>query len=350
MLLTRVRFAVAIHASQRARRWIGRLSVGLGLMGAMQGEALAASCSANGSTEFRPPALVEFRARDVPVGAGLTPWLPANGGAATAEFRCGSNVGMSYRMESHGGFISERYRESGAEYVVYPTGVRGIGMVFLLEYGTGGRGRPMALGYDEVELHSGDSGIGPVGARVMIKYIRTGDIAPGDGTANREMVIQSRLYEGGAGPLRQDLWVAATTLSVRDRPSCRMRAQEVNMGVISVAAFKGIGSTAGQRSYELALDCEAGVGRVDYQVVPTSPVIDAALGVAEATGGATGVGYQFLLADGTPMRFYGADEFGHGASSATVLRRTFGVRYQQTGPTITPGPANAGLTFTLTFP
>ncbi|MFL4617041.1 fimbrial protein [Stenotrophomonas maltophilia] len=350
MFVTRLGFAVAIHASHRASRWIGRLSVGLGLLGTLHGGALAATCSANGATEFRPPPLVEFTARDVPVGAGLTPWLPVNGGAPTAEFQCDSNVTISYRMESHASFISERYRESGAEYVVYETGVRGIGVVFLVEYGAGGRGRPMALGFDEVELHSGDSGIGPVGARVMVKYVRTGDIAPGDGTANRHMVIQSRVYEGGGEPLRQDLWVAGTALSVRDRPSCRMRAQEVNMGAISVAAFTGIGSTAGRRSYELALDCEAGVGRVDYQVVPTTPVIDASLGLAEASGGATGVAYQFLLADGTPMRFYGSDEFGHGASSATVLRRTFGVRYQQTAPTITPGPANAGLTFTLTFP
>lgn len=144
------------------------------------------------------------------------------------------------------------------------------------------------MGYDEVVLHAGDSGTGPVGARLKVKYIRTGNIAYGTATSTREMVIESRLYEGGAGPLRHQLWVGATTLKVQDRPSCRMRTQEVNMGFVPVAAFTGVGSIAGERSYELVLDCEAGVGRVDYQVVPTTAVLDAAQGIAEASGGVVG--------------------------------------------------------------
>ena len=321
------------------------------LLAIVPGTVAATSCSGGGGhTDFQPPALVEFTARDVPVGAALTPWLPINGGAATTEFRCDSNAPVEYRMETHGGFIKQRYHESGAEYVVYETGVAGVGMAFLAEYAGSSRGRPSALGYYEAVLHKGDSGTGPVGARLMIKYIRTGNIAHGSGTSNREMVIESRLYEGGTGPMRHQLWVGATTLKIQDRPSCRMRTQEINMGFVPVAAFTGMGSTAGERSYELVLDCEAGVGRVDYQVVPTTAVLDAAQGIAEASGGVVGVGYQFLNGDGSPMRFYGSDEFGRGSANAEILRKTFGVRYRQTLPAITPGPANAGLTFSLTFP
>lgn len=320
---------------------------------ASPGIAMSASCSGGGGhTDFHAPALVEFTARDVRAGAGLTLWLPANGGASTGEFRCDSNASIDYRMETHGGFIRERYHESGAEYVVYETGVAGGGggMAFLAEFERSTRGRPSAMGYDEVVLHAGDSTTGPVGARLEVKYIRTCNIAYGSATSTREMVIASRLYEGGAGPLRQQLWVDATTLKIQDRPSCRMRTQEINMGFVPVAAFTGMGSTAGERSYELVLDCEAGVGRVDYQVVPTTAVLDAAQGIAEASGGLVGVGYQFLNGDGSPMRFYGPDEFGRGSANAEILRKTFGVRYRQTLPAITPGPANAGLTFSLTFP
>lgn len=334
-----------------SRRPVARLGLLLVPSVLVPGIAVAASCSGGGGhTDFHPPALVEFTARDVPVGAGLTPWLPANGGASTGEFRCDSNAPIDYRMETHGGFIRERYHESGAEYVVYETGVAGIGMAFLAEYEGSSRGRPSAMGYDEVVLHAGDSGTGPVGARLKVKYIRTGNIANGSATSNREMVIESRLYEGGVGPLRQQLWIAATTLKVQDRPSCRVRTQEVNMGFVPVAAFTGVGSIAGERSYQLVLDCEAGVGRVDYQVVPTTAVLDASQGIAEASGGVVGVGYQFLNGDGSPMRFYGSDEFGRGSANTEILRKTFGVRYRQTLPAITPGPANAGLTFSLTFP
>lgn len=343
-----------IFASTRSRKFArggpGRAWFLFSLLAIVPGTAAAASCSGGGGhTDFQPPALVEFTARDVPVGAGLTPWLPINGGAATTEFRCNSSASIDYRMETHGGFIKQRYHESGAEYVVYETGVAGVGMAFLAEY-AGSSGRPSALGYNEAVLHKGDIGTGPVGARFMIKYIRTGNIAHGNGTSNRTMVIESRLYEGGAGPMRHQLWVGATTLKIQDRPSCRMRTQEINMGFVPVAAFNGVGSTAGERSYELVLDCEAGVGRVDYQVVPTTVVLDAAQGMAEASGGVVGVGYQFLNGDGSPMRFYGSEEFGRGSSNAEILRKTFGVRYRQTLPAITPGPANAGLTFSLTFP
>lgn len=311
-----------------------------------------AACYGVGSDlRFSAPANVEFSGRNVPVNGALTPWLPANGGAATAEFQCSSNEVISHRVESHGGFIGERYHESGASYVVYPTGVPGVGMAFLVEHSRGGQGRPSALGFDEVVLHDGDTPAGSVGTRIMVKYIRTGDLPSGSRSAPESMIMQSRLYDrSGSHITHDDLWISSNVLTIRDRPTCRMRTQEIRMPTISMAAFKGVGTHAGQRSYELQLDCEGGVGQVDYQVVPTTPVLNSSQGLAGATGGVQGVAYQFLNADGSPMRFYGSDVFGYGSSSAEVLRKTFGVRYQQTEPTITPGAANAGLVFSLTFP
>ncbi|WP_239684236.1 fimbrial protein [Stenotrophomonas maltophilia] len=276
--------------------------------------------------------------------------MAADNGASVPDFKCNSSVDISYRATSHGGFVSERYVESGAEYVVYPTGVNGVGVVFNMESPKALRGRPFALGFDEDELYAGQSGT-QLGVRVMVKFIRTGVISNGNKSTALTMVIQSRLYEEGAiEPLRADLWLGVTSLKVSDPPSCRMRTQDVKMGTLSPASFSGVGSHAGRRSYELLLDCEAGVGQVDYQVVPTTAVINSEEGLAEASGGVGGVAYQFLNADGSPMRFYATDLFGHGGASEQVLRKTFGVRYQQTLPAITPGPANAGLMFSLTFP
>lgn len=201
-----------------------------------------------------------------------------------------------------------------------------------------------------VVLHTGQSGA-ETGVRIMVKFIRIGDVPRGTFPTDLTMVIQTRLYEDPfAEPLRADFWLALTTLKIADPPSCRMRTQEVNMSTLSPASFSGVGSHAGQRSYDLVLDCEAGVGQVDYQVVPTTAVINSELGLAEASGGVAGVAYQFLNADGSPLRFYATDLFGHGGATEQVLTKTFGVRFQQTLPTITPGPANAGLMFSLTFP
>ncbi len=178
-----------------------------------------------------------------------------------------------------------------------------------------------------VVLHTGQSGA-ETGVRIMVKFIRMGDVPRGTFPTDLTMVIQTRLYEDPfAEPLRADFWLALTTLKIADPPSCRMRTQEVNMGTLSPASFSGVGSHAGQRSYDLVLDCEAGVGQVDYQVVPTTVVINSELGLAEASGGVGGVAYQFLNADGSPMRFYATDLFGHGGSKRGSadqdLRRAF---------------------------
>ncbi|WP_329892889.1 hypothetical protein [Stenotrophomonas sp. SMYL20] len=197
----------------------------------------------------------------------------------------------------------------------------------------------------------GDMPAGDVGTRIMVKYIRTGDLPSGSRTANEEKIMQARLYDR-AGTLFADenLWIGSNVLTIRNRPSCRMRALEVSMGIIPMSRFKGVGTQAGERNYELVVDCDAGVGQVNYQAVPTTAVINSDHGLAEVSGGAQGVAYQFLQSDGSPMQFYATDEFGHGSSSVEVLKKTFGVRYQQTLPTIMPGPANGGLVFSLTFP
>ncbi|WP_353075246.1 fimbrial protein [Stenotrophomonas sepilia] len=280
----------------------------------------------------------------------LTPWLATNGGGRTAEFYCGADVPISYRVKGHHNDIG-RYTEAGEEYYVFPTGVAGVGMALRVVYFGGSGGKSSPAGDHEQEAYSGRSGVGDIGSTFFVKFVRTGDITYGSATTHLHMAIEARLFESGASsPIRKQVYVTPTTLKVQDKPSCRMRAQEVNMGLIPIIAFKGVGTTAGQRTYELALDCEAGVGQVDYQVVPTTAVIDAGLGLAEATGGVKGVAYQFLESGDVPMRFYSTGLFGYGSASAQVLRKTFGVRYRQTESTITPGPANAGLTFSLTFP
>ena len=69
----------------------------------------------------------------------------------------------------------------------------------------------------------------------------------------------------------------------------------------------------------------------------------------------------FDLADGIQVRIsasigaaihprHGQDPDALVAHADEVLTKAFGVRYQQTLPTITPGDANAGLVFSLTFP
>lgn len=314
--------------------------------------AQAASCDGGAypRTEIHPPALVEFSARGVGMLEGLSPWVATNGGGRTAEFNCSADVPISYRVAGHGGNVPGRYHEGGNQYSIYPTGVPGVGMVFGVVYFRSLGSRPTPVD-DEDEAYSGPSGTGDIGAVFYVKYIRIGDISNGSAGSNEVMAIEARLFESGsASPLRKQVHIMPTTLKIHDPPTCSVRPLTVNMGIIAVGAFKGIGTNAGQRSYEVELDCEANVGQVNFQVSPTTRPLAIEQGLAEASGGVRGVGYQFLASGGLPLKFYEIHEFGHGSDSGMTLRKTFGVRYQQTEETISPGPANAGLTYTLIFP
>lgn len=276
--------------------------------------------------------------------------MATNGGGRTAEFICDADVPISYRVEGHGGWVGT-YSEAGSQYLVYATGVRGVGVVLGVVYYRSAGSKPVPVYRVEAEAYSGDSGTSHIGATFYMKLVRTGPISNGSGSTIHDMVIEARLYENGsATPLRKQVYLTPTTLKIGERPSCRMRTQNVPMGKVAVSAFKGVGSVAAQRSYEVVLDCEADVGRVDYQVSPTTPVVNIEEGIAEATGGVQGVGYQFLQGNGSPLQFLQTYEFGYGSTVETQLKKTFGVRYRQTAPTIVPGEANAGLTYTITVP
>lgn len=349
--ITRQRTSTAPRGRRPRTVTRGMWWVVLALLGAP--ELAQATCwRGGGSSTLPPPAQVTFSARGVEVGGALTPWLAVNNGAPTGDFQCNRSEWIKHWATSTGAFLPGlRYAESGSQFVVYPTGVEGVGMAFLIEHSRDRRGTPFALGDRDVDLYQSESGTDTFGTRIMMKYIRTGDIKGGTFGTSGGMIVQSRILDYNDRLLVSvNLQIAANVLQIQDRPSCRMRTQEVQMPPVWTALFKGVGTHAGQRSYELQLDCEGGVGQVDYQVVPTTPVLNSAQGLAEATGGVKGVAYQFLNEDGSPMRFYGSDVFGYGSSNAEVLRKTFGVRYQQTEPTITPGAANAGLVFSLTFP
>ncbi len=288
----------------------------------------------------------------------MTPWIPLNGGGTTQEFRCDPGATVSYRIAGHGG-RSGTYVEDGKTYTSYPignsVGSDGIWYVFGMRFAnTSGAPEPVVYASDrELYRGAGDPGGGTLGARYFVKFIRMGDVPFGRITMYQDMVIQTRLYEDGVvgGPLAIDVSIGRATLDNGVRRYCSVRAKNVRMPTIALAAFRGEGSTAGQRTFEVELECEAGVGQVNYQMVPTTPVLDGEQGVVEASGGVGGVGYQFLKEDGvTPQRFYQLEEFGQGESTAKVLKRTFVARYRQTGPVITAGDANTALTVSLDFP
>lgn len=134
-------------------------------------------------------------------------------------------------------------------------------------------------------------------------------------------------------------------------PSCSTADVAVAMGSYRRSDLSGIGSTTGQVSFAINLDCPAGVNRIRYRVDPLTPVINASQSVValDSGSGATGIGLQLLNASGSgPLPLSAFQSFGGNAGAGTYsipLR----ARYYQTGAMVGGGRANASMAFTLSY-
>jgi type 1 fimbria pilin len=143
-------------------------------------------------------------------------------------------------------------------------------------------------------------------------------------------------------------------------PSCRvgggLNPIQVPFGKVPQSNFKGLGSVAAERNFNITLNCRAGIGvqnmvhlRMDATKDPAAVGQD---GVLQLTQGgvntATGVGIQIV--DGNsraPVKFGDEAQVGPAKDGDYVLPYT--ARYFQTGNRVTPGRANGTATFTVIY-
>lgn len=141
-------------------------------------------------------------------------------------------------------------------------------------------------------------------------------------------------------------------------PACTVDLGSRNIPVafdkVPLTSFKGQGSTAVDRNFNIRLNCSAVQNapytvlmRLDAQADPSN-----AQGVLRLTqaGTATAGGVGIQLIDGTakaPVKFGTDVEVGPSKNGSYVLPYT--AHYYQTGGKVTPGQANGMATFTLSY-
>ncbi|MDQ0073520.1 type 1 fimbria pilin [Variovorax boronicumulans] len=144
-------------------------------------------------------------------------------------------------------------------------------------------------------------------------------------------------------------------------PSCRVSGApnkpiDVLFGRVAQSNFKGRGSVAAERNFNITLNCRAGIGvqsmvhlRMDATKDPAAVGDDGVLQITQGgVNTATGVGIQIV--DGNskaPVRF--GDEAQVGASKDGDYVLPYTARYFQTGNRVTPGQANGTATFTVIY-
>jgi type 1 fimbria pilin len=165
-------------------------------------------------------------------------------------------------------------------------------------------------------------------------------------------------YFGNGAP---GLSAITTTLSGNGitiiTPSCSVdlgsRNISVQFGRVPQSNFKGRGTTTGDRSFSIKLNCKAGRNAQNtvYLRMDATPDPSNEQGVLKITQGgvstATGVGIQMVDNQSVPVKFGENALVGPSKDGDYVLPYT--ARYFQTGASVTPGRADGTATFTLDY-
>ncbi|MBL5825930.1 fimbrial protein [Serratia fonticola] len=124
----------------------------------------------------------------------------------------------------------------------------------------------------------------------------------------------------------------------------------VPMGTVHRVQFKGVGSTVGNASFSIGMNCDTAISpTVTFSGTPDSNAPSTVLALNNLGGGTTasGVGVQMVY-KGTPVTLNSAVSLGT-TTSAGLLTMDLNARYYQTASVITGGEANATAYFTINY-
>lgn len=329
----------------------GRLSMraamalgGWGLLGHALSAEAACRGGSYGRTEFTLSAPARLFSRDVAINGALSPWLDTYRSYSDPYDIICDREEIEFGATGSAGAVGT-YVESGITYSVYATAAPGVGVAVrarpISHPGTSGgfrAGAPQALlrgsGYQDMRTAT------------QLKFIKTAAVVAGGRMARFQIGTFYALW--GTRSVSKSAFIEAGTLTVLDQPLCRLQGRSVNMGEYEAGQFSGIGSVTTAIPYTVNLNCDAGVGRVQYQLNSGTPVFDEAQGVANVTGSASGIGIQYLDDKDAPLAFYKTHDFGDVGTGESS--RLFKARYRQIAEVVGPGEANASLTFVFTYP
>ncbi|SFM97204.1 fimbrial protein [Variovorax sp. OV329] len=139
-------------------------------------------------------------------------------------------------------------------------------------------------------------------------------------------------------------------------PTCAVdagsKSLNVPLGQVPLNAFNGAGSTAGERGFNIKLNCVAGLNAQSTVQMQLDGIRSASnqagvVNLSPDAGAATGVGIQLRDASNNAVQFGVPVAVGPAADLSYSVAYT--ARYYQTGPRVTAGPANGTATFTLSY-
>ncbi|MDR6917903.1 major type 1 subunit fimbrin (pilin) [Pseudomonas sp. 3296] len=263
----------------------------------------------------------------------------------------------------------------GVTYAVFQTGVAGLGVVFHWHpiYGTAdASGNYTGTVYEpvtDVPLTNAYTSAAPpwpfqlpsqytdIGIAISARYVKIGTI-----TAGSTLVARSNTVIGTATIQYNGITFGTNNITLTQLKStfpvlgCTPTTNvPVSMGIHATSEFKGIGTTAGKRSFTLPLaGCPAGMGAIIFSLHPVSGSVGASTnGIAQLTPGtgvATGIGLQIsTTGSGTVVGFDVDTRFDGYTGAAGNYQIGLDAAYYQTQVSVTAGSANSLIEFTIQY-
>jgi type 1 fimbria pilin len=269
-----------------------------------------------------------------------------------------SNIGSCSRGGSSIGRIMQGSPTNFTN--VWSTNIPGIGIRLYREAGSVSNFYPHDIRF------SGNTNVTLNGGYFKIDIVKT---AAQTGTGQLTTGLYTNYYMDGSGPglpLLQSI-VDANSLTIVTS-TCNVdsgsKNKVVNLDSVTAASFGGVGSTQGEKAFDININCVGGVGenllpgsagqgivnvRFDYTQDPSN-----APGVIKSETGAnsaSGVAVQLLTGSTTqPIKNGDAVNAGHTIpNQANTLTLPLKARYYRTGSTIKGGNIKSTAVFTLEY-
>lgn len=254
---------------------------------------------------------------------------------------------------------------------VYQTGVAGIGAV--LWYA--GNPFPTLRGGFTAPANT-DFSLYNMNATYDLSLIKIGPVAPGtlQGSALPSMAIDYVTPNWPAVTWAEVNFSGAINIVAK---SCTTPDVTVLLGKQDTAQFRKSGDASAWKNWSIQLtDCprfygtvpdgststDVGIGTsgpvvknsIQLSLQPNTPVINAAQGIialqsGSGSGSAQGIGIQTAGPNGLPFNLASPVTYPLNSSTSTTVNISFKSRYIATANTVTPGKADATMTFTINY-
>jgi type 1 fimbria pilin len=237
---------------------------------------------------------------------------------------------------------------------VYESGIPGVGIKSAVALGASQPADINAanlMRYPAVPEVAGAGSFDAVGS-VRVQLIATGPVSAG--TSNLPSAFGGQLYNGATRGIVLQLANARFTVTAK---ACTVQnsALAVPVPKAKVYDFGAVGSTAGEATFSLSLDCPAAIAAAITFTDAFNPGNRTANLTLSPDSSAAGLAYQ--IEQESRIIAYGPDSADAGTVNQIPLNALnapgvtvvpFKVHYVKTG-LITPGSANAKATFTLSY-